>query len=39
VEGVRDLLEYLKEDADIDATTIATVGEKGYDGFTYCLRK
>ena len=37
VIGVRKLLEYLKEDKDAEATTIATVGEKGYDGFTYIV--
>lgn len=35
VLGIRKLLEHLKEDKDVEATTIATVGEKGYDGFTY----
>ncbi|KAJ3537384.1 hypothetical protein NM688_g6698 [Phlebia brevispora] len=35
VIGVRKLLQHLKEDKDVDATTIATVGEKGFDGFTY----
>ncbi len=37
VIGVRKLLAYLKEDKDAEATTIATVGEKGYDGFTYIV--
>ncbi|KAJ3485676.1 hypothetical protein NLI96_g4797 [Meripilus lineatus] len=36
-KGVRKLLEYLKDDKDVDATTIATVGEKGYDGFLYAV--
>ncbi|CAL1704839.1 unnamed protein product [Somion occarium] len=36
-EGVRKLLRHLKDDRDVDATTIATVGEKGYDGFLYAL--
>lgn len=35
VIGIRKLLAYLKEDKDVEATTIATVGEKGFDGFTY----
>ncbi|KAK7042811.1 O-methyltransferase family 3 protein [Favolaschia claudopus] len=39
VEGVRTLLKALKDDAEVDATTIATVGEKGYDGFLYAIRK
>jgi predicted O-methyltransferase YrrM len=38
-EGVRDLLRALKEDTEVDATTISTVGEKGYDGFLYAVRK
>ena len=36
-QGVRKLLEYLKDDKGVDATTIATVGEKGYDGFLYAV--
>ncbi|KAE9402665.1 S-adenosyl-L-methionine-dependent methyltransferase [Gymnopus androsaceus JB14] len=38
IEGVRLLLNGLKGDMDVDATTIATVGEKGYDGFIYAVR-
>jgi len=38
IEGVRRLLDYLKDDRTVDATTISTVGEKGYDGFIYALR-
>ena len=33
VEGVRDLLLALKDDKHVEATTIGTAGEKGYDGF------
>ena len=36
--GVRKLLEHLERNNDIEATTIATVGEKGWDGFTYAIR-
>lgn len=39
VEGVRTLLKAMQGDQDVDATTIATVGEKGYDGFLYAIRK
>jgi len=39
IEGVRDLLKMLKDDKDVEATTIGTVGEKGYDGFIYAVRK
>ncbi|KAJ6450800.1 O-methyltransferase-domain-containing protein [Mycena sanguinolenta] len=39
VEGVRALLRMLKDDSDVEATTIATVGDKGYDGFVYAIRK
>lgn len=38
IEGVRLLLNGLKGDTDVDATTIATVDEKGYDGFIYAIR-
>ncbi|KAH8099470.1 O-methyltransferase family 3 protein [Cristinia sonorae] len=38
-EGVRKLLRHLKDDRDVDATTIAWVGEKSYDGFLYALLK
>ncbi|OCH95543.1 O-methyltransferase family 3 protein [Obba rivulosa] len=38
LEGVRKLLRYLKDDKEVDATTISTVGEKGYDGFLYAVR-
>ncbi|KIJ63351.1 hypothetical protein HYDPIDRAFT_113341 [Hydnomerulius pinastri MD-312] len=37
-EGVRTLLAALKDDKEVDATTIATVGEKGYDGFLYAIK-
>jgi len=38
VEGVRRLLEVIKADPEVSATTISTVGEKGYDGFTYAIK-
>ncbi|KAI0664888.1 O-methyltransferase family 3 protein [Cubamyces menziesii] len=37
VRGVRRLLEHIKNDKEVDATTIGTVSEKGYDGFLYAL--
>ncbi|GJE94173.1 O-methyltransferase family 3 protein [Phanerochaete sordida] len=37
VDGVRELLRDIQADAGVEATTLATVGEKGYDGFTYIL--
>ncbi|KAJ3728150.1 O-methyltransferase family 3 protein [Lentinula guzmanii] len=40
--GIRKLLADLKEDSrkgEIEATTIPTVGEKGFDGFLYAIRK
>jgi len=37
VEGVRRLLRYIESDKSVDATTIATAGEKGYDGFLYAI--
>ncbi|TBU50690.1 S-adenosyl-L-methionine-dependent methyltransferase [Dichomitus squalens] len=36
--GVRKLLEHLKNDKNVDATSIGTVGEKGWDGFIYAVR-
>ncbi|KAJ7776019.1 O-methyltransferase family 3 protein [Mycena maculata] len=39
VEGVRALLKAVKGDTEVDATTIGTVGDKGYDGFMYAIRK
>lgn len=36
--GVRRLLHALKEDKEVDATTISTVGERGYDGFLYARK-
>jgi len=38
VEGTRRFLEVVKKDPEVSATTISTVGEKGYDGFTYILK-
>jgi predicted O-methyltransferase YrrM len=37
VQGVRRLNQMLAEDPRLDATTIQTVGSKGYDGFTLAL--
>ncbi|KAJ6545405.1 O-methyltransferase-domain-containing protein [Mycena capillaripes] len=39
VEGVRGLLRYIKDDNEVEATTIHTVGEKGFDGFLYAFVK
>lgn len=36
--GVRRLLEHVGTDNAVDATTIGMVGEKGYDGFMYCIK-
>ncbi|KAF8065054.1 O-methyltransferase-domain-containing protein [Lyophyllum atratum] len=38
IEGVRDLLKAIQGDREVDATTIGTTGEKGYDGFLYAVR-
>jgi predicted O-methyltransferase YrrM len=38
-EGVRSLLKAMEGDDEVEATTIATVGEKGYDGFIYAFKK
>ena len=39
IEGVRRLLEYIGKDSTIEGTTMATVGEKGYDGFLFAINK
>lgn len=39
VEGVRRLLEVLKNDDEVDATTMGLAGEKGYDGYMYIVKK
>jgi len=39
IEGVRTLLKAIEGDEEVDATTIATVGEKGHDGFIYAIKK
>ena len=38
LEGVRSLLKVMKDDKEVDATSIGTVGEKGYDGFIYAIK-
>ncbi|KAJ3830680.1 O-methyltransferase family 3 protein [Lentinula raphanica] len=39
IVGIREMLAYIKEDKELDATTIATVGERAFDGFLYAIRK
>ncbi|KAF5325534.1 hypothetical protein D9619_009871 [Psilocybe cf. subviscida] len=39
IDGVRRLLTAIKDDDEVEATTIATVGDKGYDGFLYAFKK
>ena len=39
IAGVRRLLEYIQKDSTVEATTLGTVGEKGYDGFLYAIKK
>ena len=39
VEGIRTMLKAIQGDEEVDATTIATVGERGYDGFLYAIKK
>lgn len=36
--GVRKLLQHLKDDKEVEATTMATVGPKGFDGFLYAWK-
>ncbi|KAJ1310385.1 hypothetical protein OPQ81_007123 [Rhizoctonia solani] len=37
IRGTRELLRYVQSQPTVEATTIATVGEKGYDGFMYSI--
>ncbi|KAI5836268.1 O-methyltransferase [Schizophyllum commune Tattone D] len=37
--GVRDLLKYLQEDTELEAATVPTADERGFDGWAYVLRK
>jgi hypothetical protein len=37
-EGICDLLKAIQGDKEVNATTIATLGEKGHDGFFYAMR-
>ncbi|KAH9842799.1 S-adenosyl-L-methionine-dependent methyltransferase [Rhodofomes roseus] len=37
-EGVRKLLAHLKTDTELSATTVSTIGERVWDGFTYILK-
>jgi len=39
VESIRAVLKSIQEDDQVEATTISTVGEKGYDGFLYAVLK
>ncbi|CAF2268837.1 unnamed protein product [Rotaria magnacalcarata] len=39
IDGVRKWLEYIGNDPTTEATTLRTVGEKGYDGFLYAVNK
>ncbi|EIW85658.1 O-methyltransferase [Coniophora puteana RWD-64-598 SS2] len=36
--GTREMLRLIKEDSEVDATTIGTAGEKGFDGFLYAVK-
>lgn len=38
VEGIRHFVKYVQTDDTVEATTISTVGQKGYDGFMYILK-
>ncbi|CCA69214.1 related to caffeoyl-coa o-methyltransferase [Serendipita indica DSM 11827] len=38
VEGTRELLRYIKGNKGVEATTMATVGTKGWDGFLYAVK-
>jgi len=36
--GIRELLRYVKVSKRVEATTVATVGSKGHDGFMYAVK-
>jgi len=36
--GIRQMVELIKEDKEVDATVIQTVGDKGFDGFLYARK-
>jgi len=38
VEAIRAFIAILKNDKEVDAINMATVGEKGYDGFLYVVK-
>jgi len=38
VEGVRSLLKHISNDKEVEATTLATVDSKGYDGLLYAVK-
>ncbi|KAK0239412.1 O-methyltransferase family 3 protein [Armillaria nabsnona] len=37
--GVKQFIVAMKDDEEVEATTIGTVGGKGYDGFLYAVKK
>jgi len=39
VQGVRQFMDLLKEETQIESTAIQTVGTKGYDGFVLAIVK
>ncbi|KIY46133.1 S-adenosyl-L-methionine-dependent methyltransferase [Fistulina hepatica ATCC 64428] len=39
VEGVRDMLETLPADTEVECTVVGTTTSRGYDGFLYAIRK
>ncbi|KAJ6529418.1 O-methyltransferase [Mycena vulgaris] len=39
IEGARELFRYIKDDTEVEATVIHTVGAKGFDGFLYAICK
>jgi len=37
-EGTREMLRLIREDEEVDATTVCTASRKGYDGFLYAVK-
>lgn len=39
VQGIRDVLEVIKNDPEIEATTMGMAGAKGYDGYMFIVKQ
>lgn len=39
VQGIRDVLEVIKNDTEVEATTMGMAGDKGYDGYMFIVKQ